>query len=335
MGRTILVTGGCGFIGSHFIRHLLGTDPDCRVVNLDKLTYAGNPDNLRDLEGNPRYRFVRGDIADPEAVSTAMAGADTVVNFAAETHVDRSILSAGDFIRTDVLGVHTLLEAGREKGIGLFVQISTDEVYGSIETGSFRETDPLAPSSPYSAGKAGGDLLAQAYWKTYGLPVIVTRSSNNYGPNQYPEKIIPLFVTNLIEGKQVPLYGDGGNVRDWLYVVDNVEAVDLVMRAGTPGEVYNIGGGTEVTNRRLTDLLLAELGLGPEFIKPVADRPGHDRRYSVDCSRVRALGWTPRHPFEEGIRETVRWYRENRPWWERIKSGEYREYYLKQYRDRG
>ncbi len=330
--ETILVTGGAGFIGSHFIRLLLRRYPEARVVNLDKLTYAGNPENLSDVQGDPRYRFVRGDVTDAAAVGEAMSGAGIAVNFAAETHVDRSIMSADDFIRTDVLGVHTLMEAGRARGLKLLVHVSTDEVYGSIERGSFTEASPLDPSSPYSASKAGGDLLALAYHRTHGFPVVITRSSNNYGPNQYPEKVIPLFITNLLEGRKVPLYGDGLNVRDWLYVTDNCEAIDLVMRRGRPGEAYNIGGGCEVTNLELTGRILELMGLGEERIERVADRPGHDRRYSLDCAKVRALGWKPRHDFRRGLEETVDWYRRNRPWWEKIKSGAYLDYYRRQYR---
>jgi dTDP-glucose 4,6-dehydratase len=330
-----LVTGGAGFIGSHFVRHLLANEPGCRVVNLDKLTYAGNLENLEQVSGDTRYRFIQGDIADPAAAAAAMEGAEVAVNFAAETHVDRSIMSAEDFIRTDVLGVHTLLEAGRKAGLKLFLQISTDEVYGSIDRGSFREGDPLSPNSPYSASKAGGDLLALAYGRTHGLPVIVTRSSNNYGPNQYPEKMIPLFITNLLEGEPVPLYGDGLNVRDWLHVADNCEGILTAIRRGTPGEAYNIGAGREMTNLALTRDLLTLMGAGADRIRRVTDRPAHDRRYSVDCAKLRALGWAPRRDFRDGLRETVAWYREHPAWWRRIKSGEYREYYRRQYRDLG
>jgi dTDP-glucose 4,6-dehydratase len=332
MPETILVTGGAGFIGSHFIRHLLRQYPEVMVTNLDKLTYAGNPENLSDIQEDPRYRFVRGDITDAAAVREAMSGASLAVNFAAETHVDRSIMSADDFIRTDILGVHALLEAGRDQGLRLLVHISTDEVYGSIDRGSFNEASPLDPSSPYSSSKAGGDLLALAYHRTHGFPVIITRSSNNYGPNQYPEKVIPLFITNLLEGKKVPLYGDGLNVRDWLYVTDNCEAIDLVMRRGRPGEVYNIGGGCEIANLELTRRILELMGLGEDRVERVADRPGHDRRYSLDCTKLRALGWAPRHDFRRGLEETVDWYGRNRPWWEKIKSGAYHEYYRRQYR---
>lgn len=331
----LLVTGGAGFIGSHFIRYILSSYTDCHIVNLDKLTYAGNLENLADIEGDSRYRFIRGDIADPAAVEEAIRGAEAVVNFAAETHVDRSILTPDDFIRTDILGVHTLLEAVRSEGVQLFVHISTDEVYGSVESGSSKEDAPLDPSSPYSASKSGGDLLALAYYKTFGVPVIITRSSNNYGSHQYPEKIIPLFITNLLDGEKVPLYGDGQNVRDWLYVEDNCEAIETVMRKGSPGEVYNIGGGREMSNLDLTRTILGMMNMGEEWIRPVTDRPGHDRRYSVDCSKIKALGWSPRHDFEEGLLETIDWYRGNRFWWEKIKSGEYRDYYRRQYQTEG
>jgi dTDP-glucose 4,6-dehydratase len=329
----ILVTGGSGFIGSHFIRLLLGGGADDRVTNLDKLTYAGNPENLRDVEDDPRYRFLRGDIADPAAVREAMEGVDAVVNFAAETHVDRSIHSADDFIRTDILGVHTLLEEARRRKVPRFVHISTDEVYGSIAQGAFTEESPLSPSSPYSASKAGGDLLALAYHRTHGLPVVITRSSNNYGPNQYPEKVIPLFITNLIEGRRVPLYGDGLNVRDWLHVEDNCRAILLVLREGREGEVYNIGAGQELTNLELTRTLVRLLDRDESFIQRVEDRPAHDRRYSVDSRKVRALGWSPRIGTAQGLAATVRWYQEHPGWWTRIKSGEYLEYYRRQYRE--
>ena len=326
-----LVTGGAGFIGSHFIRHLLSAYPDSRVTNLDKLTYAGNPENLADVASDSRYRFIKGDIADPVRVREAMEGADCVVNFAAETHVDRSIMSAVDFVRTDVIGVYVLLEAAREAGVERFIQISTDEVYGSIQDGSASEETPLNPSNPYSASKAGGDLLALSYFTTHGFPVMVSRSSNNYGPNQYPEKIIPLFITNLMEGGKVPLYGDGLNVRDWLHVTDNCRAIDVIVRRGRPGEVYNVAGERELTNRELTLKVLTAMGLGEDRIEMVTDRPGHDRRYSLDASKLRSLGWSPETPFEEGLRSTIEWYGENRPWWEKIKSGEFREYYRRQY----
>ncbi len=328
----IVVTGGAGFIGSNFVRHLLRAHADVEVVNLDKLTYAGNLENLRDVEGDRRYSFVHGDICDPGVVRSALAGADAVVNFAAETHVDRSISDPQDFIRTDVLGTHTLLEAVRELGVGRYLQISTDEVYGSIDEGSFTERSDLDPSSPYSASKAGADLLVLACHRTFGTPVLITRSSNNYGPFQYPEKIVPLFISNALDDQPLPVYGDGRNVRDWLYVEDNCAAIDLVLREGEPGNVYNVGGGNEVDNLDLTRRILELLGKDAGLIRHVTDRPGHDRRYSVDCSRLRALGWAPRTSFEEGLAATVAWYRDNRAWWERLKSGEWRAYYERQYK---
>jgi len=327
----LVVTGGAGFIGSNFVRFMLRRYADLEVVNLDKLTYAGNLENLRDVEDDARYTFVKGDICDAAVVHAALQGADAVVNFAAETHVDRSISGPQDFISTDVLGTHTLLEAVREQGIARYVQISTDEVYGSTETGSFNEESDLAPSSPYSASKAGADLLVLAYHRTYGAPVIITRSSNNYGPWQYPEKIIPLFITNAIDEQALPVYGDGLNVRDWLHVDDNCSAIDLILREGALGEVYNIGGGNEVQNLTLTGQILELLGKSPELIRFVTDRPGHDRRYSIDCGKLRALGWSPATPFEAGLASTVSWYRHNPAWWRKIKSGEWREYYEQQY----
>ena len=327
----LVVTGGAGFIGSNFVRFMLRRYDDLEVVNLDKLTYAGNLDNLRDVEDDARYTFVKGDICDAAVVRAALQGADAVVNFAAETHVDRSISGPQDFISTDVLGTHTLLEAVRELAIARYVQISTDEVYGSTETGSFTEESDLAPSSPYSASKAGADLLVLAYHRTYGAPVLITRSSNNYGPWQYPEKIIPLFITNAIDGQALPVYGDGLNVRDWLYVDDNCAGIDAVLRKGALGEVYNIGGGNEVKNLALTRHILELLGKSPELIRFVADRPGHDRRYSIDCGKLQALGWHPATPFETGLERTVSWYRDNPTWWRKIKSGEWREYYEQQY----
>ncbi len=328
----IVVTGGAGFIGSNFVRHLLRTQDDVEVVNLDKLTYAGNLENLRDIEGDPRYTFVHGDICDAGVVRAALARADAVVNFAAETHVDRSISHPQDFIRTDVLGTHTLLEAVRELRVGRYVQISTDEVYGSIDEGSFTEDSDLDPSSPYSASKAGADLLALACHRTFGTPVLITRSSNNYGPFQYPEKIIPLFISNALDDQPLPVYGDGRNVRDWLHVEDNCAAIDLVLREGEPGNVYNVGGGNEVENLDLTRRILELLGKDAALVRYVTDRPGHDRRYSVDCTKLRALGWAPRTSFEDGLAATAAWYRDNRAWWERLKSGEWRAYYERQYK---
>jgi dTDP-glucose 4,6-dehydratase len=330
-----VVTGGAGFIGSNFVRFMLRRYDDLEVVNLDKLTYAGNLENLADVENDARYTFVKGDICDAAVVRDALAGADAVVNFAAETHVDRSISGPQDFIRTDVLGTHTLLEAVRELGVKRYLQISTDEVYGSTETGSFTEESDLAPSSPYSASKAGADLLVLAYHHTYGAPVLITRSSNNYGPWQYPEKIIPLFITNGIDEQALPVYGDGLNVRDWLYVDDNCAGIDAVLRRGALGEVYNIGGGHEVDNLALTRQILKLLGRSPGLIHFVTDRPGHDRRYSIDCGKLQALGWHPATPFETGLERTVAWYRDHPDWWRKIKSGEWRQYYEQQYAELG
>jgi dTDP-glucose 4,6-dehydratase len=327
----LLVTGGAGFIGSNFIRYVLKKHPEDAVVNLDKLTYAGNPANLADLAGDPRYTFVQGDICDAGLVRELSAGVDAVVNFAAESHVDRSILEPDAFLRTGVHGVFTLLEAVRELKIPRLLHISTDEVYGSIAEGSADEHATLQPTSPYSAAKASGDLLALAYVHTHATPVVITRSSNNFGPYQYPEKVIPLFVTNAIDGEPLPLYGDGRNVRDWLYVLDNCEAVDLVLRRGRDGEVYNIGGGHEVENVMLTRDILRLTGKPATLIRPVKDRPGHDRRYSVDCAKVRALGWAPRHAFADALAATVEWYRDHEPWWRPLKSGDFRAYYERQY----
>jgi dTDP-glucose 4,6-dehydratase len=329
----ILVTGGCGFIGSNFIRLVLGEHEEDEVLNLDKLTYAGNPENLRDLEGDPRYSFREGDICDRDDVRAAFEwGPQAVVNFAAETHVDRSIASPEAFVLTDVLGTHRLLEEARERGVR-FLQISTDEVYGSIEEGSFSEDSPLQPNSPYAASKAGADLLVRAYVRTYGMEALIVRSSNNYGPYQYPEKVIPLFVTNLLEGRKVPLYGEGMNVRDWLYVEDNCRGIDTVLRKGAAGSVYNIGAGQERTNLELTRAILEIMGAGEDSIQRVPDRLGHDLRYSVDSSRLRELGWSPRYNFETGLRETVQWYRDHPEWWEPLKSGEFKRYYLERYGD--
>ena len=330
----ILVTGGAGFIGSNFVRHLLTAHPDDHVVNLDKLTYAGNPANLVDVADSPRYTFVHGDICDAELVRDVAQGVDAVVNMAAETHVDKSLLEPDAFLRTDVFGVFTLLEAVRELRIPRLLHVSTDEVYGSVAAGSSRETDPLRPSNPYSASKAGGDLLALAYWQTHRVPVLISRSSNNFGPHQYPEKVIPLFITNALEDQPLPLYGDGRNVRDWLYVLDNCAAIDLVLRRGQEGEVYNIGGGAEIENLALTHRILQLTGKPRTLIRPVRDRAGHDRRYSLDSTKVRQLGWAPRHGFTEALTATVRWYREHAAWWRPLKSGEFRAYYGQQYGNR-
>ena len=330
----LLVTGGSGFIGSNFIRHVLTTHADDRVINLDKLTYAGNPANLADLERDPRYTFVQGEVCDGKIVRDACRGVDAIVNFAAESHVDRSLMEPDAFLKTDVFGVFTLLEAVRELKIPRFLHISTDEVYGSVERGSSRESDPVRPTNPYSASKAGGDLLAMAYWHTHRVPVVITRSSNNFGPHQYPEKVIPLFVTNALDDKPLPLYGDGRNVRDWLYVLDNCAGIDLVLRRGADGEIYNIGGGHEVENVVLTRQILMMTGKPETLIQPVKDRPGHDRRYSVDSKKIHQLGWTPRHRFGDALRATVEWYRDHESWWRPLKSGEFRAYYEKQYGNR-
>ncbi len=327
----VLVTGGAGFIGSHFVRHLLRTYPEYDVVNLDKLTYAGNPANLADVAANARYRFVKGDICDAALVREVMAGCDAVVNFAAESHVDRSIQDAGDFIQTDVYGTWVLLEAARAHRIARYLQVSTDEVYGSIADGAFRESDPLRPSSPYAASKAGGDHMALTYWTTHRMPVLVTRASNNFGPNQYPEKIIPLFITNALDDQPLPLYGDGRQVRDWLYVGDHCDALDLVLHKGAEGEVYNVGGGHELENIALTRRILRLLGKPESLVRPVADRPGHDRRYAVDTTKLHALGWQPAHAFDDALDATVAWYRANEAWWRPLKSGEFLAYYRRQY----
>jgi dTDP-glucose 4,6-dehydratase len=315
----VFVTGGAGFIGSNYVRHVLGASDDAVTV-FDALTYAGNVDNLRGLDDDPRYTFVKGDITDREAVLAAMDGHDAVVHFAAESHVDRSIASPDEFVHTNCDGTNVMCDVARKIGVERFLHISTDEVYGSIEVGSFTEGDRLGPRSPYSASKASSDLIALSYHTTYGVPVVVTRSSNNFGPYQYPEKVIPLFVTNLLEGIKVPLYGDGMNVRDWCYVDDNCAAVDLVLRRGAVGEIYNIGGGNEVPNRELTETILELLGQDASMIEHVEDRLGHDRRYSVSIEKVRALGWSPQRDFREALEATVAWYRDNRWWWEPLKS---------------
>jgi len=314
----MLVTGGAGFIGSNYVRHVLSTSDDSVTV-FDALTYAGNLSSLNDVASNPRFSFIKGDICDRDAVLAAMDGHDVVVHFAAESHVDRSIVDPDTFIRTNCGGTNVMCDVARQVGVERFLHISTDEVYGSIEEGSFTETDHLEPRSPYSSSKAGSDLIALSYAETYGVPVLVTRSSNNFGPYQFPEKVIPLFVTNLLDGKNVPLYGDGLNIRDWIYVMDNCAGVDVVLRKGKIGEIYNIGGGNETTNRELTEKILALLGVGEERIDYVQDRLGHDRRYSIDCSKAKALGWTPSRSLDEALAETVDWYRQQRSWWEPLK----------------
>jgi dTDP-glucose 4,6-dehydratase len=321
----VLVTGGAGFIGSHYVRQVLtGAYPSfsgADVLVLDKLTYAGSEANLESVAADPRLRFVRGDICDATLVTELMRGVDVVVHFAAESHVDRSILGAADFVLTNVLGTQTLLQAALSAGVGKFVHVSTDEVYGSIAEGSWSENHLLEPNSPYAASKASSDLIARSFYRTHGLPVCVTRCSNNYGPHQFPEKVIPVFVTNLLDGMKIPLYGDGLNVRDWLHVDDHCRGIQLVVDGGRPGEIYNIGGGTELNNRELTERLLAAVGAGWEMVEPVEDRKGHDRRYSVDITKIRTeLGYQPRVPFEAGLAETVRWYADNRQWWEPLKG---------------
>jgi len=317
----LLVTGAAGFIGTNYVRHVLAHHPDDRITAYDKLTYAGNPDNLKGLDADPRFSFVQGDICDAGLLEAVLPGHDAVVNFAAESHVDRSILQAGEFVRTNVLGTNTILDVARRLEIPRFLHVSTDETYGSIPSGSFRESDALTPSSPYSASKAGADLLAHAYWVTFRCPVVVTRSSNNFGPYQFPEKMIPLFITNILEDKPVPVYGDGLNVRDWIYVEDNCAALDLVLREGAPGSIYNIGAGDELTNLELTRRVLRLLGKPESLISHVTDRPGHDRRYSVDTTKVRALGWRPRWTFDAALAATVEWYRAHRGWWEPLRAG--------------
>ena len=331
----LLVTGGAGFIGSNFIHLVLAERRDWEVVNFDKLTYAGNLENLRDVEDDARYRFVKGDICDEAAVAEAVEGCDVIVNFAAETHVDRSIMEPMAFLRTDMVGTYVLLEAVRVGKAARLLQVSTDEVYGSVAEGAADESYPVRPSSPYAASKAGGDLLALSYWATYGTPVIITRGANNIGPYQYPEKVVPLFVTNALEDLPLPVYGDGLQVRDYTHVEDHCRGILLVLESGEPGEVYNIGAGNEMSNIEMARFLLAELGKPESLIRHVKDRPGHDRRYALDCGKLRALGWEPRYNATEALRATVRWYAENRWWWEPIKSGQlYREYYRRQYEGR-
>ena len=326
-----LITGGAGFIGSHFARRLAKRGE--KVVVYDKLTYAGNLENLSDVAELPNYTFYRGDICNDEFVDHVVQaeGVKVIVNFAAESHVDRSIMSAGEFIDTDVKGTFVLLEVGLRRGIGKFVQISTDEVYGVATERGFVETDPLNPRNPYSASKAGADRLAYSYWITHGLPVVVTRASNNYGPNQYPEKMLPLFTSNAIDDLKLPVYGDGCQVRDWLHVEDHCAAIELLIEKGESGETYNIGGGNERENIEVVNLILDELDKPRSLIEHVKDRAGHDRRYSLDCAKLSGVGWEPQMPFEEGIRATVRWYAENQEWWRRLKDGDYWDYYKRQY----
>ena len=312
----VLVTGGAGFIGSNFVRYMLQKYPEYEIVNLDKLTYAGRTENLTDIEDNEKYTFLKGDICNPQNVENAMRGCELIVNFAAESHVDRSIEDASAFVRTNFEGVRVMLETAMKQNVKKFIQIGTDEIYGSIEEGSSKENDLIKPRNPYSAAKAAADLLALSYFNTYEMPVVVTRSSNNYGPYQFPEKLIPRFVTNLLRKKKVPIYGDGLNVRDWLYVLDNCEAIDRCLNKGKNGEIYNIGGGNEVSNLEITERILNELGKGKEMIEYVDDRKGHDRRYSLNSDKIeKELGWKPEKNFEKGIKETVKWYVENEKWW--------------------
>ncbi len=333
--KKYFVTGGAGFIGSNFVKYLLEKYDDIQVTNLDKLTYAGNLENLAEVEKNPRYTFVKGDIVDDKVVKSIMAeGVDYLINFAAETHVDRSIGDPADFIKTDVLGTYVLLENAKEHGTERFIQISTDEVYGSIAEGYATEEGPLMPSNPYSASKAGADRLAYSYFATYDLPVIITRASNNFGPNQYPEKLIPLFVTNALEDISLPLYGDGKNVRDWLYVRDHCDAIDYLLDKGVNGEVYNVAGGNEKTNIEITKFIVDYLGKPESIIKPVKDRTGHDRRYALSGEKLRKLGWEPGGDFDGRMRETIDWYVNNPQWWKKIKSGEFKKYYMEQYENR-
>jgi dTDP-glucose 4,6-dehydratase len=334
----LMVTGGCGFIGSNLVRYLLQRYPDYHVTVYDKLTYAGNLDNLKDVAAQfaDRYAFERGDIADAQRVDEVMQryGIDTIINLAAETHVDRSLMDASSFIMTDVLGTYVLLEAARKYGVERYHQVSTDEVYGQVLSGSSVETDPIHTRSPYSASKAGGDLMCLAYYESFGVPVTITRGSNNIGPYQYPEKVVPLFITNAIDDLPLPLYGDGRQMRDYQYVLDHCEGIDVVLHKGQLGEVYNVGSEVETENIVMAHAILDLLGKPHSLIQPVTDRPGHDRRYSLNCAKVGALGWESRHSFSEAIEETVRWYVENEWWWRKIKSGEYKEYYRRQYEGR-
>jgi dTDP-glucose 4,6-dehydratase len=332
----LLVTGGAGFMGSNFIRYILHKYPEYQIVNLDKLTYAGNLQNLTDVEEKfgSRYKFIKGDIAAKNLVKSIVRDIDVIINYAAETHVDRSILSPKSFILTDVLGTYTLLETAKQHQIKCFIQISTDEVYGSIQEGTFTEASPFQPNSPYSASKAGADHLVRAYFRTYGTPTIMTHSVNFMGPYQYPEKLIPLFITNLLEGKKVPLYGDGRNVREWIFTQDHCAAIDFILHKGSFGESYNISTGYEKTNLEITHLILTELGKAEDYIEYVTDRPGHDYRYALSWSKLRELGWKPRYSFEEALKITVKWYKDNQWWWKQLKDKNYWLYYKRQYKNR-
>lgn len=333
--QRVLVTGGCGFIGSNFVRYLLATYPGLSVVNVDKLTYAGNPENLQDVEADPRYRFIHADIVDRDRVQSIFTEVqpEAVVHFAAESHVDRSILDSGPFVQTNIVGTQVLLDASRRQNVSRYVQVSTDEVYGTLgDEGLFTEETPLAPNSPYSASKTAADLLVRAYFHTFGFPGITTRCSNNYGPYQFPEKLIPLFISNALADQQLPVYGTGTNTRDWIHVLDHCRGVDAALRKGRPGEVYNFGGRCELKNIDLTKKLLQALSKPESLIKYVADRPGHDFRYAIDCSKAeRELGWQPQVDFDTGLSETIAWYKSHADWVSRIKSGAYQEYYSAQY----
>ena len=334
--KTLLVTGGVGFIGSNFIHYIRREHPDWEITNLDKLTYAGNPENLKDIQDQPTYHFVKGDIADRKQIDRLLSqGIDVIVNFAAESHVDRSILDASPFIETNVKGTQVLLEGAKKHGVQRFIQVSTDEVYGSTDSGCFTEESPLSPNSPYSASKAAADLLCRAYFKTHHLPAIITRCTNNFGPYQFPEKLIPLAITNALENKPVPVYGDGLNIRDWIFVADHCRALDTVILKGKLGEIYNIGSGNEKTNLELIRKLLELLDKPQSLIQFVTDRPAHDRRYALDCARISTeLGWKPAHSFDEALSATVDWYLKNESWWQSIKSGEYSRYYQEMYHNR-
>ena len=316
----LLITGGAGFIGSNFIRYILNKYSGYKITNLDKLSYCGNLENLKDIESNPNYKFVKGDICDGKIVNKLAKNVDVIVNFAAQTHVDRSIVDASEFVQTNVYGTYVLLEAAKKHSLDKFIQISSDETYGSIEKGSFTEESPLNPNSPYAASKAAADLLVRSYLITYKLPVLIIRSSNNFGQYQFPEKVIPLFITNALENRRLPLYGNGLNVRDWLYVLDNCRAIDLILHKGEIGQIYNVAAGNEKTNLELTRLILKIIGKPEDLIEYVKDRPGHDRRYSLDWTKIKALGWQPQYQFEEALRQTIKWYQDNKQWWQKLKS---------------
>lgn len=328
----ILITGGAGFIGSNFTEYMLSAHPDYKITVLDAMTYASNPDTVAKFRKNANFRFIRGDINNKKQCEAAARGMDYVVNFAAETHVDRSILGPEAFMKTNILGTHNMLEAARKSGVKRFLHISTDEVYGSVKSGKSREGDMLAPTSPYSSSKAAADLVALSYNKTFGFPVIITRSSNNFGPYQHPEKFIPLFITRAIEGGDLPLYGDGKNVRNWIYVEDNCAGVDAALHKGLPGEIYNIGGNVEEPNIKVAKTIVAALGKSRDTIKFVKDRLAHDRRYALDSSKLKKLGWKPKYSFEEALEKTIRWYEDNDAWWKKLKGREFKKYYKKAYK---